>query len=73
MNTVSLQRKRKSGHALKMELIIKHHGTEVLRTYVKEALFPLCADFKQFYLGHVTEKLLLQNHPKVFGTYQGEF
>jgi hypothetical protein len=73
MNTVSLQRKQKSGHTLKLELILKYHGTEVLRTYVTEALLPLCADYKQFCLGHMTEKLLLQNHPKMYTTCRGEF
>lgn len=55
-----------------MELIVKYHGTEVLRTYLKEALFPLCADFEHFYLGHITKELMLLDHPKVFGTYRGE-
>jgi hypothetical protein len=26
----------------------------------------------QFYLGHMTKKLLLQDHPKLFSTYRGE-
>ena len=73
MNSDSLQRKRKLDHTLRMELIVKYQGKEVLRTYVKEALLPLCADLEQFYLGHMTEKLLLQDHPKVFSTYRGEF
>jgi hypothetical protein len=55
-----------------MELIVRYQGTEVLRTFVKEALFPLCADLDQFYLGHMTKKLLLQDHPKLFSTYRGE-
>jgi len=56
-----------------MELIVKYQGTEVLRTYVKEALLPLCTDLEHFCLGHMTEKLLLQDRPKVFSTYRGEF
>jgi hypothetical protein len=56
-----------------MELIVKYQGKEVLRTYVKEALLPLCADLEQFYLGHMTERLLLQDHPQVFSTYLGKF
>ena len=73
VNSDSLQRKHKPDHTLRMELIVKYQGKEVLRTYVKEALLPLCADLEQFYLGHMTERLLLQDHPKVFSTYGGEF
>lgn len=63
-------RKHKLDHTLRMELIVKYQGEEVLRTYVKEALLPLCADLEQFYLAHMTERLLLQDHPKVFSTYR---
>jgi hypothetical protein len=56
-----------------MKLIVKYQGKEVLHTYVEEALLPVCADLEQFYLGHVTERLLLQDHSKLFSTYQGEF
>lgn len=73
MNSDSLQRKHKPEHTLKMELIVTYQGKEVFHTYVKEALLPLCADLEQFYLEHMTERLLLQDPQKVFSTFQGEF
>jgi hypothetical protein len=73
VNSDSLQKKHKPGHTMRMELIVTYQGKEVLRTYVKEALFPLCTNLEQFYLGHMTDRLLLQDHPKLFSTYRGEF